>query len=108
MSGSLAVLFAFGLQTSLLLVGSFILFSRDKSASSVLQLLGATFLMVVVLAHVAETSNLFPWMGWGLQHSAGHYLDFGSAVLGLTFFPIGYLWHTVTRPSAERTDRSTV
>jgi len=34
-------------------------------------------------------------MGWGLERSAGHYLDLGSAVLGLTSFPLGYLLHTL-------------
>ncbi len=27
-------------------------------------------------------------MNWGDEHSVGHYLDFGSAVLGLTLFPV--------------------
>jgi hypothetical protein len=52
-------------------------------------------LVVVVLTHVSETLSLFPWMHWGLEHSAGHYLDLGSAVLGLTFFPVGYLFHAL-------------
>jgi hypothetical protein len=30
-------------------------------------------------------------MHWGLKHSVGHYLDFWSAVLGLTLLPTGYL-----------------
>jgi hypothetical protein len=52
--------------------------------------------MVVVVAHVCEAVHLFPEMGWGLEHSAGHYLDLGSAVLGLTSFPLGYLFHMLT------------
>jgi hypothetical protein len=36
-------------------------------------------------------------MHWGLEHSLGHYLDFWSAVLGLTLFPIGYLLHALTK-----------
>jgi len=51
--------------------------------------------MIVVLAHLCEALKLFPSMGWGLSASAGHYLDLGSAVLGLTLFPIGYLWHAL-------------
>jgi hypothetical protein len=35
-----------------------------------------------------------------LEHGAGHYLDFGSAVIGLAFFPVGYLFHALRkRPS---------
>ena len=58
---------------------------------ALLQLLGASCLVMVVLAHVFEALLVFPWMHWGLERSAGHYLDFGSAVLGFTLFPIGYL-----------------
>ena len=54
-------------------------------------MLGAGCLVVVVLTHLREALHLLPWMHWGLEHSAGHYLDLGSAVLGLTLFPIGYL-----------------
>ena len=72
-------------------------FFRDKSAWALLQLFGAGCFLVVVLAHVAEALELFPSMGWGLEHSAGHYLDLWSAIFGLTLFPIGYLFHAVTR-----------
>jgi len=58
-----------------------------------LMVLGAVCLVVVVLTHVFERWRLFPWMGWGLRHSAGHYLDLCAAVLGLTSLPAGYsLW----------------
>jgi Ca2+/Na+ antiporter len=79
----------------MLFAGSAVLFSRGKTVCSFLQLLGAGCLVMVVLTHVAETLRLFPWMHWGLEHSAGHYLDLGSAVLGLTLFPIGYLFHAL-------------
>jgi hypothetical protein len=52
---------------------------------------------VVVLAHVSETFHLLPWMHWGEPGSIGHYIDFWSAVLGLTMFPAGYLCHTLTK-----------
>ena len=52
--------------------------------------------VVVVLTHICEAIHLFPWMHFGLVHSLGHYVDFGSAVLGLTFFPFGYLVHAFT------------
>ena len=79
----------------MLFAGSAVLFFRGKTVCSFLQLLGAGCLVVVVLTHVSETLSLFPRMHWGLEHSAGHYLDLGSAVLGLTFFPVGYLFHAL-------------
>ena len=47
--------------------------------------------MLVVLTHICEALHLFPSMHWGLQDSAGHYLDLVSAILGLALFPMGYL-----------------
>jgi hypothetical protein len=85
---------------SMLFAGSAVLFSWAKTVGSFLQLLGAACLVVVVLVHLAEGLHLFPWMNWGLKHSVGHYLDFWSAVLGLTFFPVGYLLHALRRPHA--------
>ena len=73
---------------------------RERSVISSLQLLGAGCLVLVVLTHVAEALHLLPWMYWGLERSAGHYLDLSSAVLGVTFFPIGYLLHAVTKRPA--------
>jgi hypothetical protein len=49
------------------------------------------------LTHVAETFDLLPQMHWGLKQSVGHYLDFGSAVLGLTLFPLGYLCQAISK-----------
>jgi len=85
---------------SMLFSASLVLFFRGKTVSSFLQLLGAGCLMMVVLTHVCEALHLFPWMHWGLEHSVGHYLDFWSAVLGLTLFPIGYLVHALTKKHA--------
>src|SRR5712691_887555 len=82
--------------TCILFSGSLVLFLTGKTVSSLLQLLGAGSLVVVVLSHVCEALHLFPWMHWGLEHSVGHYLDFWSAVLGLTLFPIGCLFHALT------------
>ena len=76
---------------SVLLSGSLVLFRRGRTGPTFLQLLGAGCLLVVGLTHVCEALQLFPWMRWGLEHSVGHYLDFWSAVLGLTLFPAGYL-----------------
>jgi succinate dehydrogenase/fumarate reductase cytochrome b subunit len=84
----------------MLFSGSAVMFFREKTVSSFLQLLGAGCLVVVVLTHVCEAFRLFPWMHWGDEHSVGHYLDLGSAVLGLTLFPIGYLIHALTNRRA--------
>lgn len=78
-----------------LLAGSAILFSKTKTSPVLLQLLGAGCLVVVGLVHVCEALDLFPWMGWGAADSAGHYLDLVGATIGLTLFPLGYLWHAL-------------
>ena len=62
-----------------------------------LQLLGAAFLVMVVLTHVAEVFQIFPTMGWGLPNSAGHYLDLASAILGCTLLPLGFIGSAYTR-----------
>jgi uncharacterized membrane protein len=81
----------------LLISGAVALFSKTRAISALLQLIGAGCLLVVVLVHICEGLDLLPWMGWGLPDSIGHYLDLGSAALGLILFPIGYLWHALTR-----------
>jgi hypothetical protein len=86
--------------TGMLFIGAVVLFFRDKSVRSFLQPLGAACLVVVVLTHISEAVQLFPWMHWGSEHSVGHYLDLWSAVLGLTLFPIGYLLHALTKGHA--------
>lgn len=88
------------LPAPMLFSGSVISFFRGKTVCSLLQLLGAGCLVVAVLTHVCEAIHLFPWMNWGLEHSVGHYLDFWSAVLGLTLFPVGYLCHALTKRHA--------
>jgi hypothetical protein len=96
---SYAILLGAGIPTSLLISGSLVLFTKIKSFSSFLQVLGAGCLTLVVLTHVAEAFHLFTFMQWGLENSLGHYLDFGSAVLGVTLFPVGYFLHAMnTRP----------
>jgi succinate dehydrogenase/fumarate reductase cytochrome b subunit len=81
----------------LLFSGSAILFIRSKGLGSFLQLLGTGCLVLVVLTHILEALHLFPWMNWGRESSFGHYLDLGSAVLGVTLFPVGYLLYALTR-----------
>ena len=88
------------LPASMLFSGSAVLFFREKSMSTFLQLLGAGCVVLVVLTHVCEALSLFPWMQWGLEHSVGHYVDLWSAVLGLTLFPIGFLLHALRKRHA--------
>ena len=64
---------------------------EERTAWSLMQLLGGCCLMIVVFTHVAEAFSLFPRMGWGLPNSAGHYVDLVSAAAGLTLLPTGYL-----------------
>ena len=89
-SESLKALLAL-LPACLLLLGSGIRFYRGKNVDVGMQLDGASAAMLVVLTHICETLHLFPRMHWGMQDSAGHYLDLVSAILGLALFPLGYL-----------------
>jgi hypothetical protein len=75
----------------MLLVGSAVLFLGDRSFFALLQLLGSAGMTAVVFAHICEALHFMPWLRWGTTDSAGHYLDLVSAVLAITFFPIGYL-----------------
>jgi hypothetical protein len=83
-----------------LLSGSVVLFFRARTVPSFLQLLGAGALTIVVLTHICEALQLLPWMHWGLPDSVGHYLDLGSAALGITLFPLGYLWQALSKRQA--------
>ena len=83
------------LPACLLLLGSAITFFRLKTVPLLLQLVGASALVVVVLTHVCEALHLFPGMHWGMEHSVGHYLDLTSAVLGFALFLTGYLFQAL-------------
>jgi hypothetical protein len=83
------------LPASMLFSGSVVLFFRGETVCGLLQLLGAGCLVVVVFTHVCEALHLFPWMHWGLEHTVGHYLDLWGAVLGITLFSVGYLFHVL-------------
>jgi len=72
---------------------------------SALQLIGAVFLVIVVLAHVCEALRLFPWMDWGAERSPGHYLDLSSAVLGLTLLPTAYVIRFITRVASNKSSK---
>jgi hypothetical protein len=62
-----------------------------------LLLTGTGLVAVVVLTHVAEALHIFPWMGWGLPNSPGHYLDLVSAIAGPILLTVGYLSRTYAR-----------
>jgi hypothetical protein len=63
----------------------------------VLQIVGAIFVGLVVLTHVAERFQIFPGMGWGLSNSPGHYLDLASAILGCSLLALGFLGNVINR-----------
>ena len=83
------------LPTGVLVVASAIMFGRERRVWSVLQLAGALGMMLVVIAHFCEALQIFSWMGWGQEHSPGHYLDLSSAMVGITLFPLGCLLHAL-------------
>jgi hypothetical protein len=71
---------------AMLLVGAVALVRKTRSVPHLLQLVGASGLMVVVLSHICEALGLIPWMQWGHERSVGHYLDLSSALIGITAF----------------------
>jgi hypothetical protein len=81
----------------MLFSGAVLLYVRTKTTSSLMQVIGAGCLIIVVLTHVCEALNLFPSMRWGAEDSIGHYLDFLSVILGLSLFPVGYLFHMLAK-----------
>ena len=87
MKGSLIII---GALVVLALCASAIALAREKTAPACVQLIGSALLTVMVYTHFAETFHLFPQMGWGLPHSAGHYLDLMSAWVGAALFGLGY------------------
>jgi len=79
------------LPASILLFASWVQFARRSSGAFLLQLVGAAGLVIVVLSHLCEGLGVLPWMGWGLEHSVGHYVDLAGALLAAVLFPVGYL-----------------
>lgn len=84
-------LIAIGFVALVALANSVAAFVREKNWRALVQLVGATFLLVAVLTHVAEAFRMFPGMGWGLPDSPGHYVDLVCAAAGLTLFSAGVL-----------------
>ena len=107
MNYALLKVFAALIPVSALFTGSAIIWLRKKSISSFLQFLGATGLVIVILTHVFEALRLFGSMGWGAQHSVGHYLDLSCAILGVTLFSLGYLIHAIDTRSGRRDEKLT-
>ena len=85
MNATLGVALLIGTPILILLVLAWQRFARTPTVSAAFPALGAVSLLVMVLTHVAEGLQLFPTMGWGRQHSAGHYLDLVSTFLGIAF-----------------------
>jgi len=83
------------LPVGMLLSGAIVWFHRGRTLPTLLQLVGATGLMLVAFWHLSEALHWFPRMQWGLERSYGHYVDMWSALLGLTLFPLGYLLHAL-------------
>ncbi len=88
-----------------LLAWSIVVFVRAKTVFSFARLLGAGFLVVVVLAHICEGLHLFSWMRWGEPASVGHYLDFLSAIFGLALLLSGFLGARLAKRPVEVVDR---
>lgn len=98
MNGTLSRALLVSVPVAMLLAGSIAAVRRRRSASALLALLGAALLTVMVLTHLCEAWRLFPGMGWGREHTAGHYLDQGSAVVGLTLLLTGCAIHAIRDP----------
>src|SRR5262245_18096494 len=81
----------------MLLAGSVVMFLKARTAPLFLQLFGAACLLIVVFAYIFEALHVFPSMGWGNEQDPGHYLNLASALLGFTFFPLGYLLQSVKK-----------
>ena len=90
------------LSTGMVFWGAVVVFRRGKNLPSFLQLVGAGCLAVVALTHIFEALRLFPSLGWGEQHSIGHYIDLASAVLAVILFPVGFLLHALGKRNAGR------
>jgi len=80
-----------------LLVASALSYRSNKTLPSFMQLIGVSFLLVVVFAHLCEAFSAFPSMGWGKEGTPGHYLDLSSAVLGVVLFAVGSVLRVARR-----------
>lgn len=94
-----ARLLAIGMPVCAVLFVSLIGFARERTVWRFLQLIGAIFLLMMVLAHIGGALQHVPCMPWGQNDSPGHYLDLFSAILGLILLPLGYLFPVLSRRS---------
>jgi hypothetical protein len=65
MSGALLKALVALVPACMLFSGAAVLFFKGKTVSLFLQLLGAGCLVAVVLTHIFEALQWFPWMNWG-------------------------------------------
>ena len=86
---------------SAIFVGSVRSLTERRTIWTGLQVLGAICLTVVVLAHIAEKTRIWPEMGWGLPNSTGHYVDLVSAIAGSIILPLGFIVDLMVRPKSE-------
>lgn len=91
MNAHVTILLGIGILVAVIFAASSIRLARDRMASAAVQVVGASGLVMVVLAHLAETFRWLPAMGWGRPDSVGHYLDLVSAIMGVTLLLLGYL-----------------
>lgn len=82
-----------------LLVASALSYRGHKTLPSLIQLIGASLLLVVVFAHLCEAFSILPSMGWGKERTPGHYLDLSSAVLGAVLLAVGSVLRIARRGS---------
>jgi len=87
----------FGVLVAILLARSIVRVRQARTQSAIFQLVGACFLTVVVLAHVAEGLPVLPGLGWGQPHSVGHYIDFISLVAGIGFLIAAVICTMISR-----------
>jgi hypothetical protein len=85
--GSYAILLGIGISACVLFSGSVVLFFREKTVSSLLQLFGAGCLVLVVLTHVFESLHLFPWMHWDSGIALAFTSISGALFLVSRYFP---------------------
>jgi len=86
-----------------LLLWSIGVLSKERTLGPILAFLGAVCLLIVVLTHVAESLHLFAFMHWGDAHSAGHYLDLTSAILGVSLSSAGLILRARGRARSKGT-----
>jgi hypothetical protein len=68
---------------------------RSPWSAGILTAFGVACLVVAVLTRASEVHHLLPWMGWGFKHSAGHYLNLVSSILGIVLASSGFLLRKV-------------